>query len=174
MSTNDPLNNAVYDGIKRGIRVCIENKCFGSAVILVYSGIDAMAFLGMPSGQVDVTGADFISWCNKYIRFCVEQELTGQELYAARCGMLHTYGVESASSRRGHCRRLGYMDRSIPEIRYAPSVDASFALVSIEALANAFFAGIDRCLVDLFADPSRASVAEKRLQDLVASFPVGQ
>ena len=169
MLSKDPLTNAVHDGIKRGIRVCLENNCLGSAVILVYSGIDAMAYLGMPLDQADVGKTDFIDWCDKYIRFCGGQQLTGRELYGARCGVLHTYGVESRLSRRGDCRKLGYMDRSDPEIWYAPSDNPNFALVSIEALANAFFVAVDRYLIDLFADASRAPVAEKRLRTLLVS-----
>ena len=170
MLSNDPVTNAVYDGIKRGIRVCLDNNCLGSVVVLVYSGIDAMAYLGMPARQVDVTRADFIAWCDKYIQFGGGQQLTGQELYGARCAVLHTYGVESRLSRQGDCRKLGYMDRSVPEIRYSPSVDPTVALVSIEALANAFFRALDRYLVDLFADPLKAPEAETRLNQLLMSF----
>jgi hypothetical protein len=53
--SRDPLVNAIHNGIKRGIRVAIANECFGSAVVLIYSGIDTMAFLGMASGKEDVT-----------------------------------------------------------------------------------------------------------------------
>lgn len=166
----DPINSAIYDGVKRGINVCLENECFGSAVILTYSGIDTMAYLAMPENQTDVTRNDFVQWCDKYIRFSGQEQLTGLELYSARCGMLHTYGVESRLTRSGHCRKLGYMDRSVPEIRYSQKVDPKFALVSIEALAKAFCDGIDRFLVDLFTDSARAAIAEQRLQQLVVPF----
>ncbi len=172
MATSDPVSSAIYDGVKRGINVCLENRCFGSAVILTYSGIDTMANLTMPQNQTDVGRDDFVNWCETYIRFPGQQQLTGLELYGARCAMLHTYGVDSRLSREGRCRKIGYMSRSVPEIRYAPSVDPDFVLVSIEALATAFFAGIDRFLVDLFADPDRAPTAEQRLQQLVVAFPL--
>jgi hypothetical protein len=168
----DPINSAIYDGVKRGIKVCLENECFGSAVILTYSGIDTMAYLAMPHNQTDVTRDDFVQWCDKYICFSGQEQLTGLELYGARCGMLHTYGVESRLTRGGDCRKLGYMDRSVPEIRYSEKVDPNFALVSIEALAKAFCDGVDRFLVDLFADSARAAVAERRLQQLVVAFPI--
>ena len=171
MSSSDPINSAIYDGIKRGINVCFENDCFGSAVILVYSGIDTMAYLAMPANQTEVTRNDFVEWCDKYIRFPGQEQLTGLELYSARCGMLHTYGVESRLTRSGQCRILGYMARSVPEILYSQNVDPNLALVSLEALAKVFCDGIDRFLVDLFADSARAAVAEQRLQQLVIPFP---
>ncbi len=134
----DPINSAIYDGVKRGINVCLESECFGSAVILILSGIDTMANLSMPVGQVDVTRDDFVRWCDRYIRFRGSEQLTGLELYSARCGMLHTYTVESRLTRSGQCRKLVYMDRSVPEIRYSRRIDPSVALVSIEASQRRF------------------------------------
>ncbi len=63
------------------------------------------------------------------------------------------------------------MDRSIPEIRFNPSVDPTLVMVSIEALANAFFAGIDKCVVDAFADLSEPPAVEARLQKLLTQYP---
>ena len=74
---SDPINSAIYDGVKRGINVCLESGCFGSAVILIYSGIDTLAYLAMPLGQTDVTRDDFVQWCAKYIRFAGPEQITG-------------------------------------------------------------------------------------------------
>jgi len=40
-------------------------------------------------------------------------------------------------------------------------------MLSVKGLAEAFFGGIDRFLVDLFANSDKARVAEKRFQKLV-------
>ena len=58
--SKDPIINGIHKGIRRGIEVAIQNGCLGSAIILVYSGIDAMAYLGMPTAQEDVTREDFL------------------------------------------------------------------------------------------------------------------
>ena len=84
----DPVYNSIYQGVKRGIQVCIENECFGSAVILIYSGIDTMAYLAMPENQHNVNRKDFISWCDRYISFNGNEHISGLELYSARCGMV--------------------------------------------------------------------------------------
>jgi hypothetical protein len=73
----DPIINAIHNGIKRGIRVTLQNNCVGSAVILILSGIDAMAFLEMPAGQDDVTRNDFVTWVERYIKFPCKEQLTG-------------------------------------------------------------------------------------------------
>ena len=50
----DPIINVIHNGIKRGIRVALENNCLPAALILIYSGIDTMAYLNMPADQDDV------------------------------------------------------------------------------------------------------------------------
>jgi hypothetical protein len=159
----DPVINAIYGGIKRGIQVAIENECFDSAVILILSGIDSMAFLSMPGNQQDVRRDDFVKWVDRYIKFPCDEQLTGLDLYGARCAMLHTFGVVSDLSRKGLCRMLAYMDHSVPEIIYNQSAAKDLVLVSVTALAEAFYRGLDQFLVDLFCDKEKAKIAEQRL-----------
>jgi hypothetical protein len=166
----DPLHNAIYNGIKRGITVTIDNHCFGSAVILILSAIDAMAYLGMPTDQESVTRVDFIRWAEQFIHFDGPQQLTGADLYGARCAMLHSYGVRSSMSRKGECRLVGYMSESYPPIQYNPSVSRELVLVSVPALRDVLFKGIDDFLVYLFSDSERAKLAEERLKNLVVTY----
>ena len=124
--------------------------------------------------QVRVTRTDFVRWAGRYIRFPCKEQLTGEDLYGARCAMVHQYGAESDMSRGGKAGIIGYMDNSVPEIRFQPGVDPGMVLVSVSGLAEAFFTGVDSFLIDIFADPRRASVAEKRIESIVHEFPVGE
>lgn len=170
----DPISKAIYGGIKRGIQVAVENNCYGSAVILILSGIDSMAFLNMPESQTDVTRTDFIDWVNRYMKFPCKEKLTGADLYGARCAMLHTYGVVSKMSREGKCRMVGYMSEAVPEIRFNPKVNNNFVLVSVPALAESFYKAIDEYLVNLFTNTEKAKVAEDRLKWFVQELPVAK
>ena len=169
--SRDPIINIVHNGIKRGISVVLENKCFGASVILIYSGIDAMAYLGTPCGQEDVRPEDFVDWAERYIRFPCQEQLTGLDLYGARCAMLHTYSTTSRLSRKRKCRQVGYVDKSVPEVIYEPQVSTQLVMISIEALKEAFFHAVDRFLMDLFSDPERAKAAEECLSKLVTQLP---
>jgi hypothetical protein len=169
--SKDPVVNAIHQGIKQGVRVTLDNKCYGSTVILILAGIDAMAFLEMSSQQEDVTRKDFIHWANRYIQFDGKDQLTGEDLYGARCAMIHNYGVRSKLSREGKCRMVGYKDGGKP-IVYNPSITKELVMVSIPALAEAFFTGVDQFLIKLFANPEKAKVAEGRLQSLVQCLPI--
>jgi hypothetical protein len=42
------------------IDVCLEKGLVAPMLALVYAGIDAMAWLGLPDDQHDVTSGDFI------------------------------------------------------------------------------------------------------------------
>ncbi|MFA5115726.1 MAG: hypothetical protein WC486_00390 [Candidatus Omnitrophota bacterium] len=169
--SRDPITKAIYGEIKEGIKLCIDNECLGSAIILVLSGIDAMAYLSMPAEQEDVTKNDFVTWVEKYIRFPCKEQLTGLDLYGARCAMLHSFGAVSKLSREGKCRMVGYMDKNKPEVIFNPEVSKKLVLVSVAALAEAFFRGIDKFLVDLFKNPEQAKIAEKRLNNFVQKIP---
>ena len=170
--SRDSIINVIHNGIKQSIRVLLENRCFGAAVILIYSGIDTMAYLDMPASQEDVTRTDFVRWAERYIRFPCTEQLTGLDLYGARCGMLHSYSVASNLSRQGKCRQIAYMDKSVPEVRSNPAVATDLVLVSVPGLAQAFFDGIDAFLIELFSDTKKAPIAEERFQKLVHHLPI--
>jgi hypothetical protein len=171
---SDPVHNVIYNQIKRSIGVLIENKCWGAAVILVYSGIDTMAYLSLPENQEEVKQKDFIAWAERYIHFPCKEQLTGADLYGARCGLLHTYSPYSAKSRKGECRLIGYGDNMVPEVRYDPKIKEDFVLVSIKGLVEAFFRGVDQYLIDLFSDSTKIKVVEERLLTLSHSYPVNK
>lgn len=130
-----------------------------------------MAFLGMPAGKLDVTKADFVTWVEKYIQFPGSEQLTGLDVYGARCSMLHTHSVYSALSRRGECRLVGYVDQMYPPVKFNPNVNSNLVMVSVPALAKAFSDGVDKHLIDLFSDKNKAEIAEKRLQEFVQFIP---
>jgi len=163
----DPLWNAVYGGIKEDINLMLGAERFRGALILLYAGMDCMASIARPDGQEDVTRDDFIAWTERYIEFPGKHQLTGLDLYAARCALLHQYGIESRLSREGKCRQLGYADKMSPPVKVDPSISPDFVIVSIHALVEAFFLGTDRFVVDVFKDARRGAVAERRFRDLI-------
>ena len=44
-------------------------------------------------------------------------------------------------------------------------------MLNCSALADAFFSGVDKFLIDLFVDKKKASVAEQRLEKLAQATP---
>lgn len=169
--SQDAVTNVVYQQIKRGVRAALDTECLGAAVILIYAGIDAMAYLDMPANQENVNRQDFANWADRYIRFPCQEQLTGWDLYGGRCGMLHNYSSFSSLTRSGKARVVGYTDEMYPEVRYDPNVDDNFVLVSVPALAKAFFTGVDQFLIDLFSHSEKAAIAEERFKKIVWVIP---
>lgn len=170
--TSDALHKVIETGIKDEIEFNVSNRRYRAATILIFAGIDAMAFLDMPASQDDVTRNDFINWVERYVRFPCNDQITGEELYSARCAMVHTYGQESRISRTRKCRVVGYVDRCIPEVRFAPSVDPTQVVVSIEGLKTAFFAGMNEFLISVYSNSEKTKIVEPRLQTMIQCFPV--
>ena len=161
----DPLMNIVHHGIKDPVRLLMEHHFLEAGLKLVFAGIDAMAFLGLPADAVEVTGADFISWCDRYLRLPSQEPISSSELWGARCGLLHCHSGESRARRRGTARLIQWADKG-PPVLYRPDVDPNLIFVSVQAFVEAFFDAIDRSMVELFRDQNRAQVADVRLQNM--------
>lgn len=170
--TRDPIANAIYGGIKPDIQLLLAHDRFRGALLLIYAGMDAMAYVGMDPAKTDVERADFVAWTEKYIGFPSSEQLTGLDLYGARCALLHQYSVFSRLSREGECRLVGYVDYIEPPVVSRPEINSGFVMVSVRGLADAFFTGLDRFLVDVIADPARRAVAEARLGKLILHLPI--
>lgn len=130
-----------------------------------------MAYLDLPTGRDEVKPDDFIHWANRYIELPVRPSLTGEELYSARCGLLHTSGIESRRSRAGKCRMIGYSYQGVPRSVYNSEVRPDFVMLSIEHLRDAFFAGINNFLISAFSGADKRSLVESRLETMVQVFP---
>jgi hypothetical protein len=78
------------------------------ALILLYSGIDAFASLMRPETEPDTSGAYFKKWADDYMIGPSHLEIGSEDLWGARCGLLHTHAASSRVAREGKARPLHY------------------------------------------------------------------
>lgn len=151
-------STVIENGIKRPIRLLLEQRHYVSALILIYSGIEMMAFLNLPPQRADVMRSNFISWAETYLLPFLPQDLrlTGKDIYGARCGVLR--GADSRLAREGHCRIIRYR---------AACEDA--AILSVEELANAFFQATDEFVRHSLR--TQAATFEARLKQMIENLP---
>jgi len=171
--SSDPFINAIYQGIRKGIQVTYDNECYGACLILIYCGVDAMSYLDMPLNQKEVHSKDFIQWAEHYLGPNLSNKttrITGDEIYSARCAMVHTYSVESKRTNSGSVRIIGYVVGGNQSIMWNPKVASNMVLLRIETLKDAFFAAIDRFLVKSYADKQKQTILEIRLKKLVNTY----
>lgn len=170
----DLILRVIEDGIKRPIRILLEQRCYPAALVLMYSGMDTMAYLDMPAEKTDVMRSDFIEWAEKYMTLSDGQQLTAPDLYGARCSVLHG-GAHSRFSREGKGKMIGYFVAQTmqPLMDLEAAAETTLVMISVEELIEAFFAAVDRFLNDLARDEQKAAVAEQRLNLLLRTFPYG-
>jgi hypothetical protein len=170
--SRDPIINAINNGIRRAIDVVIANECFAAAVVLIFAGIDAMANLNRPDASDFSAPEDFRRWVATY--FCLEGEtqVTPEEWWAARNAVVHTFGAYSKAHRTPGVRVLGWMVGSRPYVRHNPRVEPDLVLVDILGMREAFFAGINRFLIEAFA--ARPAIMEQRIGDLFVQLNVDE
>ncbi len=169
--SRDPVLNPIYGGIRRGIQVALDNECWGAAVILMFSAMDAMANLARPEEHPEVKDDDFMRWVERYIVLNSPHRITPEELYSIRCAVLHTYGVKSRRTAMGRARVIAFTITGKSPIVYNPQTVENFMLLDIQFLAAALFRGVDRFMIDTFADPVKKKLVEPRLKELLNTVP---
>lgn len=158
-------------GMLPGIAVALHARCLVSAVTLMFATIDALAALCRSIGQHDTTRQDFIDWSDRYL--CPERTLgcSSVDLYAARCGVLHTYSAESRLERQGEARRIFY------QWQHGPAANAIYALppnslvIVVEQFHGVLTEGVRRFLCDSEVEPQIRSNVEHHLPSLHCYVP---
>ena len=167
-NADQALFNVVRDGICADIQFVLKHGRTRAALILTFSGIDAMASLDRPDGAAFTSRDDFVRWVDTYLEF-ESGKLAGLEIYSARCAMLHTYGSTSSLSELGKARQVGYTAGGGVDIMESPDV-ANLVLISVEGLAFAFFRAIGKYIESLISDPNKRKLAAGRLLLMVHEF----
>lgn len=148
-----------------GAEACIESKLYGPALILIYSAIDTVGWLDSPHRFA--TQDSFEKWVNGYLLRAKALPCTSLELYAARCGLLHTFtgdsGLSSSGKARGICYAWG--TASADDLRRVlDELGKSEEYVAVHAndLYEAWKLGLTQFMADLEKDASRkAGVCRK-------------
>ena len=128
-----------------------------------------MSYLDMPQQQIEVDKKDFIRWAQNYLSPKLSNEITqitGEELYNARCALVHTYGLESRGTKGGSARIIGYMVGGNGPIQYNPRINKSLVMLPLEKLKEAFFKSIDEFLMKSYADLNKRYVVQTRVETL--------
>jgi hypothetical protein len=133
-----------------------------------------MSYLDMPLDQAEVHANDFIQWAERYLSPNLKNQatqITGEELYSARCAVVHTYTIESRKTKSGSTREIGYVIGEGQSIAWDAKVAPNVVLLRLETLRDAFFTAIDRFLIEGYADKQKQPILEARLIKLLNTIP---
>jgi hypothetical protein len=160
----------------QAIDVLSESQLRVPALLLLYAGIDMMASLDRPESSLEVKSSDYVKWAETYLLPGTHLECTAEDLYAARCGLLHTYMAESRRSREGKARQIWYAwgDASAEELQARiDRADAPPAVaVHVDDLSSAFRLGVERFKQSILDDSERADLVYDRAGKFFGDLPV--
>ena|SRR5882757_1781637 len=140
------------------INHCYQNQLLMPCLVLLYAGIDVAASLE-PSAGIGV-GDRFEKWVERYMLNSGALACTGKDLYAARCGVVHTFTPDSDISKTGRARVIGYAygDAEVKKLDEATSLLGRQGLqvnVRLLDLIEAFHNGFEVYLKEAFMDSTR-------------------
>jgi hypothetical protein len=148
-----------------GIKACMEKKAIIPTLVLIYSAIDTTGWLD--STDVFSTRNDFIRWVDSYLLKTKPLKCTPMDLYAARCGLLHTFTPDSQLSSSGKARAIYYAwgKAKVEDIQRAIDLQNKsneLVAVHVNELYEAWLSGLALWGEDLDKDSNKsAKVIEK-------------
>src|ERR1041385_4288356 len=153
----------------RGIQICLTDDLWVPALILLYSGIDAMAWLNRNSSLEDTSRSDFIEWADRYMERGGCLIVSSQELYAARCALVHSMTNTARSNRQNGVRRVSYHRHggTIPGLT-SPSpkpfrpTDVGTD-IDVDELVDSFTDGVKRFIADVEERSRLRTVVHERI-----------
>jgi hypothetical protein len=118
-------------------------------LVLLYASMDFISSLSRPIGQADTTRSVFKNWVRTYMLPDSKLACNEDDIYAARCGLVHTLSLSSLASREGNAREISYINREDGVKRLQELCDKkghNVIVVSVYEYTHAFFEGIRRFL----------------------------
>jgi hypothetical protein len=103
-----PFDSAVEE-LLNSARLLEEHDFVTPFLIILYCTIDTMAWLALPDDREIVESSDFIAWVNNHSLRSQISPCRAEDLYGARCGLLHSYNPKSSLSRDRKVREIYYL-----------------------------------------------------------------
>ena len=130
-----------------------------------------MSYLARPISHEYNTPQDFKDWVTTYLHIKGDIKITPDEWWAARNGIVHTYTPLSKKHNDSNIRILQYFAGGCLHTAYNASINPRLVLVNIHSIRDAFFAGIDKFLIDSFSNDNKKQLIGERLSELFLEIP---
>jgi len=151
------------DTLLSAIEDCRARNQVLPCLVLVYSGIDIAASLERVDGEG--TGAAFRRWAARYLLVRGKLDCTPEDLWGARCGIVHTYTTASDQSRMGRAKEVVYSWGTASAADLAAMVQATgrdYAAIHIDDLVASFRSAVSTFLFEIAAEKSRLPAVSER------------
>lgn len=165
MSRQSFYNN--YIQLIRSLDHAEENHLVVPALVLVYSAIDSVSWLAAP-GSKD-SGKYFRNWVEKWLLRDPRIKCNAEELYAARCGLVHTLTPTSSMTQKG-VRKIAYSWGSgnnalLDSALKMGQLESQIVSVHLSDLIEAFRNGMADYMEYVDRDPTLTAAFEKKCEE---------
>ncbi len=145
-------------------------------LILIYSGIDIMAWLNRDNTNQGNQRSYFKNWVNNYLLPDSGLNCNADDLYAARCAILHTYTSESDLSKDGKARKIFYAcgptdGDKLQQYINISSESGKTIVLHVDTLNNAFKNAFKYFNRALNKNQSLSKLVSKRSDKYLVSIP---
>lgn len=146
------------------IEDCFEKRRLLPCLTLLYAGIDIFASLEcQPHEGIQ---AAFVRWADRYLLKAHSLPCTALEIYAARCGIIHTFTADSDLSRKGQVRKIFYAwgTARAEDLQETSNIlnRSDCVAVHIRDIIDAFRCGLADYLDEVAREPERQQIVERR------------
>ena len=156
-------------GPVEGMKYCLQGRFISSTLALCYSLIDMMAWLSLPEGRDEVHAKDFIGWANRYVIPDAGLECTAEDLYAARCGVVHCMTPESRMSKSGKATKMVYSwaNKKPYSREKVGKLGVTSLMIHVDTLCEAVERGARKFLIDVRDDKKQLKATNLRALKLL-------
>ncbi len=143
------------------------------ATIMVFIGIDLMAYLSLPLGDTRQTRAHYREWVDGYMKAVPEQpyQYDGMDLYAARTSVLHVYGSEADIHNITPApKKFAYTNGG--KHMYRAEVDANLVLIGTASFIDDFVRAVEEFMKAAIADEDLQKRIGSRINGVFAHIPI--
>ena len=156
-----------YYKMMSAIQICINQNLVIPALVLIYAFIDSVSWMDDPIDDEKKGASRFQKWVNDWMLKGRNLSWTAEELYAARCGLLHTLTPDSSLSKNKGIRQIGYAWgkadlRPLEENARIRGVDKNFAFIHLRDLFESFKLGLVNYLDQTLKDEKKAEIFKKK------------
>jgi hypothetical protein len=136
-----------------------------SALMLIYAFIDRMAWVSV-EGEADNT--HFKAWVNQYLLPKGDFLCSADDLWGARCALLHTGSVESRDSKKGRAKKVLYHGSAVSIKSDSVPVDRVF--VDVGMLHTSLIAAISDFNEVLKRNAEKLTTANLKLSSVIKRY----
>lgn len=166
-----------FNSVVEAVDLLHQKMLLSQALTIIYSSIDACGLLNAPDLQEKSTGTTFKAWVEKYMLISNTLECSADDLWGARCAVLHTHSSISDLSKASKVREIQYISGPPEDLKVKAFIaaakdigDRNSIMVNIDLLIIDFVDAIGRFSKEMTQRIEQSEVCRQRASYVLQNF----